>query len=250
MAAMHRGLRYVRRTALADCRWPVRSTTQLRLAWSDEMAYVVGLTATDGCLYSKRRKVNFKSMDRPLVATYLELLGRTNAVKSAPTRSGATVYFTEFHDTRLYEWFLSIGLTPRKSLTLGGIDVPDAFLMPLVRGLLDGDGSVINAVYRADTARRSDYYWEYLITSFNSVSRAHIEWLRERLLTVAGVDGAVCASRPSDKRRNRSVMYQLRYAKRASTVLLPLLYPRADAPCLARKRAIWYDYASRHGLRA
>jgi hypothetical protein len=30
-------------------------------------------------------------------------------------------------------------------------------------------------------------------------------------------------------------------------VLLPLLYP-ATAPCLERKRAIWLDYARRHGV--
>jgi hypothetical protein len=44
--------------------------------------------------------------------------------------------------------------------------VPDEFLFPLVRGLLDGDGSIINEVYRADTGRRKDYFREYLITSF------------------------------------------------------------------------------------
>ena len=34
-----------------------------------------------------------------------------------------------------------------KSLTLGSIDVPDEFLLPVVRGRLDGDGSVVNFVH-------------------------------------------------------------------------------------------------------
>ena len=74
------------------------------------MAYIVGLTATDGCLFTGRRKINFKSEDRQLVETYLNVLGRTNRVKQARTRTGGVVYFTEFHDSKLYEWFRSVGL--------------------------------------------------------------------------------------------------------------------------------------------
>ena len=223
--------------------------TTLPLAWSDDMAYIVGLTATDGCLITGRRVINFKSGDRELVATYLRLLGRKNRVKSQPTAAGGIVYYTQFHDSRLYEWFRSVGLTPRKSLTIGGLSVPDGFLMPLVRGLLDGDGSVINEVYRADTGRRSDYYWEYLITSFKSASRPHLEWLRTRLSAALGQAGYISQLNINLKNPlpNRHPFFELRYGKRISLVLLPMLYPSA-APCLERKRAKWIAYARRHGL--
>ncbi len=246
-AAAHRGKTYVRRTAPELCRWRRARLTTLPLEWSGAMAYIVGLTATDGCLVSGRRAINFKSGDRRLVETYLRLLGRTNRVKSQPTRTGGTVYFTQFHDSALYEWFRSVGLTPRKSLTIRGIDVPDACLLPLVRGLLDGDGSIINKTYRADTARRPDYYWEYLITSFSSGSRAHLAWLADRLTWSVGVRGALAEQRSKTPRVGRHPFFALRYGKRASCVLLPLLYP-ADAPCLERKRATWYAYAMRHGI--
>ena len=157
-AAGHRGKHYARRTPFELCRWPLAGLTTLPLAWSEDMAYIVGLTATDGCLITGRRAINFKSSDRQLVETYLRLLGRKNRVKSQPTEIGGIVYYTQFHDSALYEWFRSVGLTPRKSLTIGALDVPDSFLMPLVRGLLDGDGSIINEVYRADTGRRQDYF--------------------------------------------------------------------------------------------
>jgi len=94
------------------------------------MAYVVGLTATDGCLITGRRAINFKSGDRQLVETYLRLLGRKNRVKSHPTSTGGIAYYTQFHDSRLYEWFRPVGLTPRKSLAIGGLSAPDVFLMP------------------------------------------------------------------------------------------------------------------------
>ena len=242
-AAAHRGKQYVRRTPPELCRWPVSGLTTLPLAWSDDMAYIVGLTATDGCLITGRRAINFKSGDRQLVETYLRLLGRKNRVKSHPTNTGGIVYYTQFHDSARYEWFRSVGLTPRKSLTIGALSVPDAFFLPLVRGLLDGDGSIINEVYRADTGRRNDYYWEYLITSFNSGSGKHIKWLRRALGRVLNLKGSVQETMTTAG----NPYFALRYAKAASSILLPLLYP-ADAPCLERKRKVWHAYASRHGL--
>jgi hypothetical protein len=246
-AAGHRGKRYVRRTPPELCRWPLAGLTTLPLAWSDDMAYIVGLTATDGCLITGRRAVNFKSGDRQLVETYLRLLGRKNRVKSHPTETGGIVYYTQFHDSQLYEWFRSTGLTPRKSLTLGALSVPDDFLFPITRGLLDGDGSVINKIYRADTGRRPDYFWEYLITSFKSASRPHLEWLQSRLRAATGQSGNLSELKLKEPLPNRHPFFELRYGKRSSLVLLPLLYPLA-APCLERKRAIWLAYAQRHRI--
>jgi LAGLIDADG DNA endonuclease family protein len=240
-AAGHRGKQYVRRTPRELCRWPIAGLTTLPLAWSDDMAYVVGLTATDGCLVTGRRAINFKSSDRALVETYLRLLGRSNRVKSQPTKTGGTAYYTQFHDSTLYEWFRSIGLTPRKSLTMGALSVPESFLLPLARGLLDGDGSIINKVYRADTGRRTDYYWEYLITSFNSASGDHVLWLQNALGRLLHIRGSLQKSTTTAG----NPYFELRYAKAASSILLSALYP-TGAPCLARKRDIWHAYVSRH----
>jgi hypothetical protein len=246
-AAAHRGKQYVRRTPPELCRWPVAGLTTLPLVWSDDMAYIVGLTATDGCLFTGRRAINFKSGDRQLVETYLRLLGRKNRVKSHPTETGGIAYYTQFHDSALYEWFRSVGLTPRKSLTIGAISVPDDYLMPLARGLLDGDGTLLNKVYRADTGRRDDYYWEYLITRFLSASRAHLTWLQSAIAGATGQIGTIGEVKRKEPLPNRHPFYELEYAKRSSIVLLPLLYP-PNAPCLERKRAIWDDYAKRHGF--
>lgn len=161
MAEKHRGQRYRRRTPPEDCRWPGGSHTTLALEWSAEMAYVVGLTATDGCLLSGRGKINFKSLDHELVETYLKLLGRTNKIQVTRTRHGKDFSAVQFGDAALYEWLLGIGLTPRKSLTLGALSAPVVVLPHLVRGLLDGDGSILNYQYQGTgkargTTARSD----------------------------------------------------------------------------------------------
>lgn len=240
-AAAHRGKVYERRTPFEECRWKFAGRTTLPLVWSDDMAYIVGLTATDGCLFTGRRKINFKSSDRELVETYLSVLGRTNRVKREQTRKGNLVYFTEFHDSRLYEWFRSVGLTPRKSLTLGAIDVPDAFLPGLARGLLDGDGSVQNFVHQATRRKYPDYHYERLWVSFHSASKTHIEWLRGRLRVIANGDGYLAVA----KRHGRHDYYTLRYGKACAIKLLRQLYAH-DSPRLVRKWRILDDYVARN----
>jgi hypothetical protein len=240
-AAAHTGEKYVRRKPLSEMKWARVTYTTLPIEWSAEMAYIVGLTATDGCLVSGRRAINFKSADRQLVETYLQLLGRTNKIGRRRTKTGGIVYTTQFSDTRLYGWLLGIGLTPRKSLTLGAIDVPDTFLAPLVRGLLDGDGNITNAVLRADTTRRSDYYYEWFRTRFASASPPHLEWLKDRLRTRLNLRGWIWR----DVTRGKGMGW-LSYGKHDSITLLRWLYEDPAAACLQRKRSIWDNYVARH----
>jgi len=240
-AEAHRGKIYQRRTPFEECRWPYAGRTTLPLEWSDKMAYIVGLTATDGCLFTGRRKINFKSEDRQLVETYLAVLGRTNRVKQERTRTDGVVYFTEFNDSKLYEWFRSVGLTPRKSLTLGAIDVPDAYLMPLARGLMDGDGSVLNFVHRPTVKTYPNYWYERIRVCFHSASRSHIDWLRARLGPIAGTRGYVETAR----REGRHDFFKLKYGKAATTVLLSAFYVDPTAPRLVRKWEIWESYVER-----
>jgi len=206
------------------------------------MAYAIGLLATDGCLVSGRKKLQFGSRDRELVELLLRCLDRPARIREELTRIGNPYYRTEFGDAGFYEWLLSIGLTPRKSLTLGAIDVPTEHLIALTRGLMDGDGSIGNHVYRADTHGRPGYLWEYLWIAFTSSSETHILWLRDQLegrLCIRGYVGRT-------EVKGKAPAFQLRYGKRASTVLLTEMYANALAPALSRKRAIWRDYTRRH----
>jgi hypothetical protein len=241
-AAAHRGMIYERRTPFEECRWPIAGRTTLPLEWSDEMAYIVGLTATDGCLITGRRVINFKSEDRQLVETYLGVLGRTNRIRKEKThKPGGVVYTTQFGDSQLYEWFRSVGLTPRKSLTLGAIGGPDKFIVPLARGLMDGDGGIANFVGTPTVATYPNYRYERLIVSFNSASREHLEWLRGRLWEVIPESGSLNVLR----RKHRRDMFRLQYGKHASIKLLHLFYADPKSPRLIRKWQIWNAYLQR-----
>jgi len=43
-------------------------------------------------------------------------------------------------------------------------------------------------------------------------------------------------------------MYTLRFGKRASLQLLPLIYADPDAPRLTRKWGVWAEYRKRHSI--
>ena len=58
---------YTRRKPLAECRWPNASQTTLSIEWSNEMAYIVGLTATDGCLISGKRDRDAQQQQRLVI---------------------------------------------------------------------------------------------------------------------------------------------------------------------------------------
>jgi hypothetical protein len=241
-AAAHRGMQYVRRVPPELDRRRARAIVEA--TWSARLAYAVGLIATDGGI-SRGRNVGFPSADRELVMHLLSCLGKSNKIRHERSRDGGTYYRTQIGDASFCRWLLTIGIGERKSLTLGGIDVPETYLFTMVRGLLDGDGSIINKRTRADTGRRSDYYWEYLQTKFVSGSRRHLEWLRARLKTSAGVDGLIITRAA---RGRRHACYTLRFGKRDSVVLLPLIYRDLGAPRLTRKWNVWVAYATRHGL--
>ena len=163
-------------------------------------------------------------------------------MKQERTRRDGVVYFTEFSDARLYEWFRSAGLTPRKSLTLGAIDVPDAHLASLARGLMDGDGSIQNFVHLPTRQKYPDYRYERLWVFFNSASRAHVDWLRARLRPIAAADGFVEVLR----REGRHDFYRLKYGKTSAIELLMQFYLDPGSPRLLRKWRIWDEYAARN----
>ncbi len=207
------------------------------------MAYVVGLMATDGCLVNDNRHLVFTTCDRQLAEVFLECLGSSVRYQTGKTAKGNDVFRVQLGDVALYRWLETIGLHQRKSLTLGAIDVPKEFLADLVRGLLDGDGTIANFVHRPTLRTYPDYLYERLQVRFGSASRAHLEWLRGQVRSVLPISAAIIPAKP---RPGRHAYFNLAYAKHASLALLSWLYADPAAPRLLRKWQIWESYRLRH----
>lgn len=176
----------------------------------------------------------------------LGLVDRPNIhYRRVESEFGGWAFRAQFSHAVLYRWLLTVGVTPRKSLVLGGIDVPDDYLMALVRGLLDGDGTVYTLIHCPTRRKYRNYRYERLWTFFNSASRAHVEWLQSRLAGALGITGYI----ETLKRKGRqNPLFRLKYGNCDSLVLLPAIYADRGVPRLKRKWRKWSGYAARHPI--
>lgn len=204
------------------------------LAWTADIAYAVGLIATDGNLSRRKRQIAFTSKDRDQVETLRACLQLRAPIFQTRNGTGMLYNKVQWGDVRLYDWLMSIGLTPAKSLTLGPLAVPDAHFADFFRGCIDGDGSIVTYIDRYHESKNERYVYERLYVTLVSASQPFLDWIRATMNRLIGVTGAICMSR----RSNRRAIYGLRYAKRESVLVLRWMYYAADVRCLARKREI------------
>ena len=199
------------------------------MQWSGIVAYCVGLITTDGCLSSDRRHINFTSKDLELVEHVRAGFGTHNRIGRKSRAAGAVkrYYCVQLGSITLYRWLCEVGLTPRKSLTLGPLKVPDHYFADFLRGHLDGDGNIctyIDPVFSHSVR---------LYVRFHCASRPHLDWLQttaRRLWSLTGYQ------------TNTGRVFRLSYAKRESTTLLRYLYYSSSVPCLSRKRRSAEDF--------
>ena len=196
----------------------------VKIKWSPEFAYAIGLLATDGNMSSDGRHFDFTSIDREQLHNFMHCLGIK--VKIGYKISGYTGKKRpriQFGDVNFYRFLLTIGLTPAKTKTISKLHIPSKYFFDFLRGHLDGDGTFYSYW---DPRWRSSFMF---YTVFISASRNHIDWLRNSLARKLKIKGHITKS------GNQSV-YQLKYAKTESLKLLPKLYYNESVVCLSRKR--------------
>jgi hypothetical protein len=178
-----------------------------RARWSSELAYAVGLIATDGNLSPDGRHLAIPSKDFQLLESFRCCLKLENRIVRRVNGRGH-IYRLQWGDKSFYDWLLSIGLTPAKSLTLGQLAVPDDYFADFFRG------------------------YERLYVSLVSGSRPFLSWIRRTIHRLLGVGGSI----KEQRRPGRRPTYALRYAKVESIQLLTWMYRAPHGPCLVRKR--------------
>ena len=195
-----------------------------KIKWTPEFAYALGLLTTDGNLSKDGRHFDFTSKDIQLVRTFKKCMNLTD-VKIGTKTSGSTdkkYPHIQFSNVRLYKELLKIGLMPNKSKKLKELKIPNEYFFDFLRGHFDGDGSC----YGYWDKRWSSSFMFY--TKFVSASKKHILWLRSKIKKLSGIKGDL-------SRGGETPIYQLKYAKKESRILISKIYHKENLPYLKRK---------------
>ena len=147
-------------------------------SWTPELAYVVGLLATDGNLSNDGRHIVMRSSDTDLLQTFKKCLSLNNKIGQTRNKNVLS-YRVQFGNVQFYDWLVEMGLSPAKTYTLGEIRVPEEFFRDFLRGHLDGDGSIRVYVDHYNTYYSHNYANNRVFTRFISASPTHIIWLRK-----------------------------------------------------------------------
>lgn len=190
--------------------------------WSANLAYAVGLIASDGCLATGQKLIDVTSVDKSLLENYKKCLGIQTPIGNKNSGGGHKAYRVQFKNALFYTWLQEIGLTPNKSKIIGILAVPDEYFFDFLRGVFDGDGTI----YSYWDKRWKSSFMFYI--GFISASDIFLGWLQNTIYRLAGIEGHISAV---------SRAKQLRFAKCDSYTLFAKMYYEKDIPYLERKFA-------------
>jgi len=159
----------------------------IKIEWSSDFAYAIGLIASDGWLARDVPRIGFGSREMEMMENFQKALGLKNII-GRHARGGAVekkYFYTAFKSKAFYNFLLDIGLMPAKSKIIQRVDVPDKFFADFLRGLFDGDGSFYIS--------RNHRYLNHFVfkTTFASANLDFIQWLQERVRSLCGVRGYI-----------------------------------------------------------
>lgn len=212
--------------------------------WTPELAYVLGCAITDGCLevadymvksgpnkgrVVRQRVFSMQVADRCWLETVKRLTGATRDIETCDRKHG-TYYRLRIQGQAIVDSFLSLGVTPRKSMTKEmPAGIPVELFYHFLRGVIDGDGSII--IRGGGESNLPDYV--RLDLSIASGSKAFLEGLQ------AVVGGVV---RHSGGQGHSS--YKLEMSCSSAADLLNKVYADSDGMRLHRKFAKWQEFLS------
>ncbi len=196
----------------------------VKIKWSSNFAYAIGLLATDGYLSKDGLLVDLTSKDVEQLENYSKCLGIKSKIGSKHNGRGDESFRIQLKNRLFYDFLLSIGLTPRKSLTLGKLIIPDKYIFDFIRGCFDGDGSS----YSYWDPRWKSSFMFYI--GFSSASKKFVDWIRLEIKNKIGINGHIT------KTERKNGCYQVKYAKNEALELIKKMYYTPNVVCLSRKR--------------
>ena len=180
--------------------------------WRPELAYAVGLLATDGCLAKKVTSIDLTSKDREQLKNFCRCIDVDLHISTKLSGFGQRgTLRVQLKNVFFYNFLLSIGLTPAKSKTLGPLKIPKKYFFDFLRGAFDGDGCTYS--YWDKRWRSSFMYY----VCFASASSDFLDWLRSNIEVRLNIRGHVTSAQGYSTS-------QLKYAKSDGLKILKRMY--------------------------
>lgn len=173
--------------------------------------YLVGLITSDGCLSTDGRHIDITSKDHDFLSRIKSQFGFTNKIGNKYNSTGQLCYHFQLTNRSFYEFLLSIGLKPCKSLTLQELSVSKNYFCDFLRGLVDGDGCIRRW-------RHTTNFGEQWSLRIYSGSRNFLEWLAIRIRDYLQARGKI---HWNDK---RGTTYVLKFGKMAAREIVKKCY--------------------------
>ena len=192
--------------------------------WSPNLAYAIGLIATDGCLSRYTNLIDLTSKDEEQLKNFSKCLGLKLFIGKKTNGRGQISLRVQFKNVIFYNFLLKIGLTPAKSKTLGPLKIPKKYFFDFLRGVFDGDGCTYSYW---DTRWKSSFMF---YVCFVSASRKYILWLQKKINLSLKIKGHITTTGEGGK------YFQLKYAKKEGLALLKKMFYSPSVICLSRKK--------------
>lgn len=200
----------------------IKPKGKVKLVWSPNFAYAIGLLASDGCILGDGRHIELTSKDEEQLRNFLIALDIEVKITIKHSSIGNEYKRVQFGDVLFCRFLGTIGLTPAKSKTIGVLKIPAKYFFDFLRGSFDGDGSFYSYF---DPRWRSSFMF---YTVFISASKKHIDWVRQEIEKRLKIKGHITED-------GNGSTFQLKYAKADSLELLPEMYYDDRVIHLSRK---------------
>lgn len=185
-----------------------------------DLWYLVGLITSDGNLSKDGRHIDITSKDYEFLSSIKQRYGFTNKIGNKYNTIGQLNYHFQLTNRSFYEFLLSVGLTPRKSLTIESVNVSSSNFCDFLRGLIDGDGGIQRWIHHSNGREQ----WNLRVSSG---SKVFLIWLTSKIEEIIGVKGKLYEQGEN--------IFVLKYGKMAARIIAQKCYYKG---CFGLQRKI------------
>ena len=194
----------------------------VKIEWSHNFAYAIGLITSDGSVHKDGRHIHFSSKEPELIKNFktaLNIKSKTTLHARGGEKEKRYLYIS-FSNKAFHKYLRTIGIMPNKSGSIRSVAVPQQYFPDFLRGIFDGDGTFYS--YR-DVRWPNSFGFK---TAIASASIPFVHWLKDTLAKFYGVKGYI---------HKGAGVYNLEYTKGDSRKVFAVMYHSPNVLFFSKK---------------